>query len=237
MNGAIDYTRLFIVVNDTLVTAAGVPVAMKALLGGAHYNITAPSQIRWFPSIAGIQAASALGVSSGGTDGLVRRGYLYENIGQQTVARDLFLAKASGPFPVLVLAWVDSPALGQKGTGTAKMADNWMFYVVTTRHDAHDPRSAEGGFILDRLTELFEDRARFDGLPLSQPGVNVRGRGRLAVGPTSYVYTFSFTTYRSVKRDDSEPPIVSVPWTKTNYDGLSEDKKIIDDLEIEMTTP
>jgi hypothetical protein len=206
---------------------------VKSLIGGARHNIAAPSQLRWFPAIDGIQPIATLGVATGGTNGLIKRAISYEEVGHQTVARDLFLAKV-GEFPALVLAWEESPQIGQKGQGTARMADNWRFYVVTTRMDAHDPRAAEGKFILDRLLDLLEDRARFDGLTVSQPGIDVRKRGRLTVGPTSYVYTLDFTTYRSVKRDDSEPPVVAQPWTLTNYDGLSEDKQIVD-IQVDMT--
>jgi hypothetical protein len=231
VGGRVDYSRLFWVTADTVVTSAGVEVGVSSLLGGAHHNIAGPVQLRWFPQLDGVEPVSPFfSAPSGATTGDIKQVAIYEQLSAD-VARDLFLAKV-GAFPALVLAWERSDRAVRKGEGSARQVERWTFYVVVSRADATERRGAEGLALLDDLETLLVDRKQIDGLPVSGTGIEITARGRRAIGPTSYVYTLAFGTARGVRRDDSVLAAQASPWlvsdVEVQEDGLELAHPLVD---------
>lgn len=239
-DGSVHYEQPFFVPSDVTLSTAGVSVPIVSVIGGARHNgLVVGDEVRWLPSEGDVASAVVATPSSGATNGEVKQLVMLDQL-TADVSAQLFAARV-GTFPAMVLGWESTNRYESKGNGAAIRPDNWKLYVVVARTDGHEVRSAEGTRLLDRAEELLLDRVDIDGLQLSNPSLEINGRGRVAVSPTSFVYTLSFSTWRGVRRDDSIKAAKAVPWTTTNIDattgleGQAADKTIVDDLKVDMT--
>lgn len=192
-------------------TAAGATVAATALIGGAHVNLPVGTSIRWDYPIAGVESVSKVStVFSGGVGatgfGGVQALKIYEQIGSANVASDLFAAKV-GRFPAVILSWDSSrepsDIVTRVGPGTTIFEERWLLSVITSRMDSTEQRRQEGLEILENATDLLMGRTEVDGQVFTGPEpVTIGRRSRIAVSPTSYVYSLEFTTTRSRSRKE-----------------------------------
>lgn len=197
----------------TTVTAAGVDVPVKAVLGGVAANLDAGTEVRWSPAIDGIDAVSV--VAAGGlTGGLAPTGYggvkqirFYEQIGPAQAQADMFRAQL-GAWPAIALIWSSTEPDDRRGTHRRTYRENWLLVVISSRTDSDDERRAEGLFILEEARELLTNRQQADGFSFSSPsGLELGRADRLVATPQSYIYVQRFSTEHTiVKRESREYP-------------------------------
>lgn len=216
----LDFQKLLRTDSETIeVTSAGAIVPVTSNLGGLQMNLDAGIEVRWEPALLGLEPVSVVQtVMTGGADatgpGSIKRLVTYEGIGAASSAKDLFLAKGN-LFPSAVLSWDSSEPGELRGRGVISQHDRWTLAVVSSRGDGGEQRRAEGMGILDLAEEYLLDRGAVDGEVFSAPHIEIVSRSRLAVTPTSYIYTMVFDTVTTVSRLDAR---TFAEWTKTKYD-------------------
>lgn len=230
---------------ETTVTAAGVLVPVKTVLGGIGGNLAAAVDARWSPGIEGVEAVSpvAAGGLTGGAEptgyGGVKEIRFYEQIGSAKSQQDLFRAKL-GRFPAIVLVWSGTEPDDRRGTHRRSYVENWILSVVSSRNDSDDERRAEGLHILEEASEWLTNRTQVDGEKLSSPmALAIGRRDRLVATETSYIYTIRFQTEHTICiRETREFPYWET-WVQDHDTQSGEDPEvpIVDDAIYSMPDP
>lgn len=223
------------------VVAAGTSVPMISIVGGADMNIPAGTEIRWWPSIDGIEAKSLIPGAMGGAgepSGLasLKSVAFFEQLRADLsgAAIDMFKSMVS-QYPAAILVWEDSgPADGNAIDLTAKTSarvgrgiflyqHSWDLFIISSRTDGDPQRREEGLALLEAMTELLQDATSADGLVFSNPqGVRIVRRQRWLVSPTFYVYRIQLVTVEATKRREAR---TFNDWTLTTLDVQTPDQQ------------
>lgn len=216
------------------VDTIGTPVALTSLVGGIDVNLPAGTEIRWWPTVPGIEAKSVLATPLvGGTKavgiGALAQVVLFEQLRADLsrASEDLFKSLVSR-FPAAVLVWEGlGPADGSTvspldqggarvGRGIKLYAYQWDLFVVTSRDDSDSARREEGLALVEEIIEHIQDKQIVDGVPFSSPtGIQIVDCRRWLVATSFYVYLIRFATVSSVKARD---PRTWNPWLITKLD-------------------
>lgn len=217
-NEGLDTALAVLTTAAVTVTAAGVDVPFASSWGSGLHNFPAGTPIRWYRPAAGVSPrALCVADASGAAAGDIRRAVIYETIGQGTVPRDLFLAKAGSvdTYPTIVLSWEGSQDYQPTGRDARLRADRWAISLVVSRNTGAVLRAAEGYDLLDDIEEILVGRIGTPFGAISNPGLEVLDRKRFATSDTSYVYQVNVATMGGVRRRETrEFP----PWIQTLYD-------------------
>ena len=220
---------------DWTVVAAGTPVTMTSLMGGLDVNLPIGTELRWWPTRAGVEAKSVLATAlTGGTQlsgiGALQQVVFYEQVRANLAgtSEDLFKSLVSR-VPSAVLIWEGiGPADGSTvspldhgdsrvGSGISLNAYQWDIFVISSRLDSDPARREEGLALVDEIMETVEGRMSVDGIPFSNPtGVQIRDVRRYNVGPAFYVYLIRIATVSAMKKRD---PRTFNPWLRTRLDA------------------
>ena len=205
-----------------LVTSAGTPVPVSALLGGPIGNLPLSTLVRWDEPLSGIEEFSQVTTAlSGGaflnpsSGPVLRQVKLYRELGPDVV-KTLFAAQAGADTPSAVLAWASSgpadgtgsPAMGLAASrvreGSRIWKNNWLLWLVTSRFESTEIRRREGDTIRDLTLSLLTDREAWRGVTLSLPqGLQIVEASVFKVLETSYVDLIRFSTsYTLTRRDE-----------------------------------
>lgn len=208
LNGRALPEYLFKTLADTTIGLTNTAFPIKSLLGHPdHNNLPVGTKMLVDPPVDGIEESATITTQPSGAAlytgfGSVKSVKLYESIPAGDLSDSLFKADANG-MPVLILTWMGSGESDPAGRGVAHMEDRWMLYCVSARSTSDHSRRAEGLYILDEATEWLFDRSHVDKECFSTPAnIEITGRDRLAINPTTYAYTLSFKTERSVEKRD-----------------------------------
>jgi len=220
---------LFKVTADTTITTSPTEFNVKSLLGHSDHNLPAGTKMLMDPPVDGLPEFATVSTATTGAVlytgfGSVKSIKLYESIPAGDLNDSQFKSD-SGNTPALILTWMGSGESDPAGRGVAHMEDRWMLYAISSRSTSDSSRRAEGLYILDEATEWLFDRSHVDGECFSSPAnLEVGGRDRLTINPTTYAYTLSFRTQRTVqKRDRRTFP----QWSQTNLLGSTNTRGII----------
>lgn len=206
LGGQIRPEYLFKTTTDTNVGVTLTAFPIKSILGNQDHNLPIGTKLVFDPPVEGLPQSATVSTACTGAllytgFGSVRTVKLYESIPAGDLNEKLFNADAETP--ALILTWMGSGETDPAGRGVAHMEDRWMLYAISARSTSDHSRRAEGLYILDEATEWLFDRSHVDKECFSTPAnIEITGRDRLAINPTTYAYTLSFKTQRTVSKRD-----------------------------------
>ena len=227
-NAAIARDKLVFTTAETTVTSAGVSVPVTSLLGGTRHNFADGTQLRWDPSLTGVELVSSLdGAMSGGLnptgDAALQRIVTYEELSMESAAA-LFAAKLHGHAPAAVVTWSGSGRAQRRGRDVWQRSDQWVIYVVVTRKDGTVERGHEGLNLLDIIEAYLGERGAVDGRHYSDRPTAILGARRHRVTPSSFIYALTLETSGAVQRidtrvaDGASAVGTIAAWDRTRYD-------------------
>lgn len=218
LNGRALPGLLFKTTANTTIGLTQTTFGIKSILGHTDHNTLPVGTVMMFdPPLEGLQDSATISTQPTGATlytgfGSAKSVKLYESIPAGDLNESLFKVDAQG-MPALILTWMGSGETTPGNKGLYHMEDRWMLYCISARADSDHSRRAEGLYIMDEATEWLFDRSFVDNECISTPAnIEITGRDRLAINATTYAYTVSFKTERSVSKRDRR---VFPQWSKT----------------------
>jgi len=207
VNGRLLPEYIFKTTENVTIGTTPTTFSIKSILAHPDHNLPVSTKLVFDPPIEGLQEAATITTATTGAQlytgfGSVRTVKLYESIPAGDLNESLFKVDAQG-MPALILAWLGSGEATPGNRGAYHMVDRWMLYAISARSTSDHSRRAEGLYLLDEATEWLFDRSHVDKECFSSPtNLVITGRDRLALTPTTYAYTLTFETVRTVSKRD-----------------------------------
>lgn len=189
------------------VTAAGSPVAVRAVSGGLAGNLPAGTPILWQPYDADLEPRGevAAGGITGGLDvdgpGTCRRVIAFEAVGRDDAVSKFWQAKGEG-FPAICVARVGSDVDEIVKVNEALRTHRFRIYIVSSRLDGDDERVEQLELLLDSIEKRLQGLADYEGEVFSGPPCETGAEAREASAPTATIFSLEARIHYGLPRDD-----------------------------------
>lgn len=206
VNGRALPEYLFKTAADATIGLSNTAFAIKSLFGHPDHNLPIGTKLLFDPPVDGLPEFATVSTACSGAIlftgfGTVKTVKLYESIPAGELNEKMF--NSDSETPALILTWMGSGESDPAGRGVAHLEDRWMLYAISARSTSDHSRRAEGLYILDEATEWLFDRSHVDNECFSSPAnLEITGRERLTINATTYAYTLTFKTQRTVEKRD-----------------------------------
>ncbi len=234
INGALRPEIIFRTVGDATIVAAGTSVPIKALSGGAMYNLPAGAELVLLPPEPGIQplATTTAGTSGGVAAtgwGVAAQVRLLEDVRAGQVALDLFTSK-TGLYPCVAFAWSGDRRFTEGVRVPNKQVRlywrRWACYVIASRVDNEDTRRLEAMDIIDNTGDSIDGKMKTEWMePISAhpDGVQTEKRRRIQVknAPNALVYALDLLHVAAVDMVRTRTAVIN-PWLESRVDMVTD---------------
>lgn len=192
----------------TIITTAGIPVAVRAVCGGPSGNLPEGTPIIWQPLPGGIVPRGVVG-PGGITGGLATPGpgrcarvVAFDTLPLADATGRIWEARGEG-FPAVLIRRMGSTPEGGRSIATSQRAHTFRIVIVSAHYENNDERQGEAELLLDEIESTLEGLEDVDGEICSGPPVSIGPEvAALNVAPSAHVFSLDVMVHYSLKRED-----------------------------------